>query len=123
MGGPMNYARFVSRNALTGWGYQSEREDPPLTDPRTYPKGYLEGELRRMESDQMAAAADYAKQGGIGPEQALRVLRAFLGVPEPDCANCLRLHQRAHGALVNLGRCQAHVVYGVPVPRRGDFQP
>jgi hypothetical protein len=129
----MSYSRLIHRNGLTHWGYMAQPGDPVTLGEagNAHPhwsadgvaalscigRGYLEGELRRMETDQINDADSYAKVAGTTPETAAAVLRAVFGVPEPDCADCNRRRGLAHGAEVDPGRCHVHEVYGrSPVP-------
>jgi hypothetical protein len=114
----MYYSRLVGRNNLTGWGYMARNKEDPITESeKQIGIHYLEGELRRMEADQLAAGDMYASMAGINRQQAEKVLRAFLGIPEPDCGDCNASFGRHHGAHVRLGRCYKHTVYGVSQDR------
>ena len=100
MGGPMYWQRVMGRNGLRGF-------PRPYTNPdeTTLTRGYMSGELQRLENDCSNEAAINALAGlsGLEPHEAARVVRAIFGQPEPDCENCQRISLR----------CSDHAFYGV----------
>lgn len=119
MGGTMDWARLRNRNGFT---HRQMEGDP----------GYgslvlLEAEMNRLEQSMMGVYASHsdvpgsdhlireaAKATGLSQRSVKKVLRWFLGLPEPRCKGCKAVMTRSNGLISQ--RCAKHLGYEVEYP-------